>query len=184
MSIALQGRFALVEDIFVGPQGVYMDRIAILAGGGAAILISLFLYEALVAGPAGRQAEGERLMKKAMPELVVFMLRDQDGKLPANFMSRVAASGIKMQQTAIEAVAVNFGYSDPLYLNELSNRAALMKATTKDVLVEAAMRLAHSDGRAETAERAQRLIKSLGRLSSRSSRMAKDGLPASLRRAA
>lgn len=184
MTVALQGRVQFVEALFVGPQGVYWDRIGMLAGGGAAILISLFAFEIFVSGPAGRHAEGERLMKKAMPELVVFLLRGTDGKLPVGYHASLNASGMKISPADVEAVAVNFGYSDALYLNELSKRALLMKATTKDILVEAAMRLSHSSGYSNTRDRAQRLIKSLGRLSRRSERMAKDGLPDNLKRAA
>jgi hypothetical protein len=182
MVVALQSRVGFIEEIFIGPQGVYWDRIAILAGGGAAILISLFAYETFVAGPAGRREEGHRLMKKAMPELVVFLLRDSSGRIPASLPSKLRASGLKMQPADVEVVAVNFGYSDALYLNELSKRASLMAPSAKDVLVEAALRIAYTDGSDETSQRAQRLIGSLGRLSNRSAQMAISGLPEELRR--
>lgn len=172
-------RASWVTDWFYGPGGVYWDRIALVGFAAGAFVLAIYGYESFVSGPAARREEGARLARKSLPEITIYLLRNKDGHLPADLSSQLAAARLSADAVSqVQTIAPIFGYSDPLFLNELSKRAELMTPATKEMLVDAVVRIAQSTGRAEARENARRLIKNLGRLSARSIAQAKEALSA------
>ncbi len=169
--------------LFYGPDGTDQGKIVILVIAALAVFALVILYQVFIGGPKGRREESTRIAAKTLAEIVCFLARDGGGDPAARYKTvegvlKRFSVGVTPQQLA--SVSAAFGYSDALFLNELSNRAAVMSPNAKHALVRATLLVAlGADGSgAKDIEIARRIIKALRPLQGRTKRMAKRALAA------
>ncbi|MFT3724748.1 MAG: hypothetical protein QM773_14335 [Hyphomonadaceae bacterium] len=162
--------------LLYGDDGIYWDRIFILVALAGFVFLCVVLYQAFIATPAVRRAESARLSRKSLPEIVYFLGRGGDGKLPANravLMELLSSYQLPVTTQQLDGIAATFGYSEPLFLNELAKRATLMTRRDKHDLVRAAVLVSVTSAFPDALESARRIVKALGALQRRTATMAR-----------
>jgi hypothetical protein len=162
--------------LLYGDDGIYWDRIIILLVVAGLIFLGVFFYQVFIATPAARKAESARLAAKSVREIVFFLARDAEGKLPQSrtvLMELLSNYQLSVTTQQLDGVAATFGYSEPLFLNELAKRAALMSRRDKHDLVRAALLVSVTSASPAAIESARRLVKALGALQGRTATMAR-----------
>ncbi len=162
--------------LLYGDDGIYWDRIIILVAAAGLVFLGVVLYRVAVATPVARRAESARLSRKSLPEIVYFLGCGGDGKLPANrtvLMELLSSYQLPVTTQQLDGIAATFGYSEPLFLNELAKRAALMTRRDKHDLVRAAVLVSVTSAFPGATQSARRIVKALGSLQWRTATMAR-----------